>query len=169
MPKGIPKTGINRGWIKKGSKLSSETRLKMKISHLGEKNHFFGKTHTLETCKAIGDANRGYHHTESARRRIGISHLGNKNVNWKGGITPINTKIRNSVEYKECVRTCLKRDDYTCQICLKRGGELHMDHVKSFSQYPELRFDASNLRTLCVPCHRKTSNYGGRALKKLYL
>ncbi len=47
----------------------------------------------------------------------------------------------------------LERDDYTCQICQKRGGNLHIDHIKSWSSYPSLRFDLDNCRTLCVPCH----------------
>lgn len=46
-----------------------------------------------------------------------------------------------------------ERDDYTCQICNKRGGNLHVDHIKKFADNPELRFEANNCRTVCVPCH----------------
>lgn len=51
----------------------------------------------------------------------------------------------------------LKRDNYTCVLCSKRGGDLHVDHIKGWSNYPDLRFDASNCRTLCVKCHYKVT------------
>lgn len=48
----------------------------------------------------------------------------------------------------------LERDNYTCTICNKRGnGELHVDHIKGWENYPELRFEPSNCRTVCRPCH----------------
>lgn len=92
----------------------------------------------------------------------GKKHLskGAANVNWKGGITPINEKIRKSVEYKLWWNACVERDDYTCKLCGKRGGTIHVDHIKPFSLFPELRFAIDNGRTLCVPCHRSTDTYG---------
>ena len=85
---------------------------------------------------------------------------GNKNGNWKGGISPINNAIRGSMEYNAWRRKILKRDDFTCVLCKSRGIELNVDHIKSFADFPELRFVMNNGRTLCVPCHKKTDNYG---------
>lgn len=53
----------------------------------------------------------------------------------------------------------LKRDDYTCQICGKRGGDLQVDHIQSWAEYIEMRFCIDNCRTLCVKCHYKIT-YG---------
>jgi len=39
MPKGIPKNGINKGWIKNGSKLSQITRERMSKSKNSKKNN----------------------------------------------------------------------------------------------------------------------------------
>ena len=84
---------------------------------------------------------------------------GEKNVNWKGGISPENVKIRNSIEMREWRNKVFKRDKYACQVCGKIGGKLNVHHLKSFSKYPELRFDVKNGITLCEKCHSKTPNY----------
>lgn len=102
--------------------------------------------------------------SEAHRKNISLSRKGNwvaeNNPNWKGGITPINQKIRKSPEYKEWRKAVFERDDYTCQICGQIGGTLQVDHIKPFSLFPKLRFRISNGRTLCVLCHRETDTYG---------
>lgn len=93
---------------------------------------------------------------------------GEKNPRWRGGITPINLKIRGSLEYKLWRRAVFERDKYTCVWCGVVGGRLHADHIKAFSQFPELRFAIDNGRTLCVECHKKTDNYATKAIQKRY-
>lgn len=77
---------------------------------------------------------------------------GSRHWNWKGGIYREVLKQRDKFNkyYKNDV---LKRDNYTCQLCNKHGGRLHVDHIKRWSEYPELRFDLLNCRTLCEGCH----------------
>ncbi len=82
--------------------------------------------------------------------------------NWKGGITPINKAIRNSIEYEEWRTKVFERDLYTCQHCGQIGGYLEADHIKPFAYYPDLRFTIGNGRTLCRPCHMKTPTHGRR-------
>ena len=53
----------------------------------------------------------------------------------------------------------MKRDNWTCVLCGKRGGTLEVDHIKQFAYYPELRFKVSNGRTLCKDCHKKTKTH----------
>lgn len=79
---------------------------------------------------------------------------GKNNPSWKGGITPNTIKERRRF-VKEIGVFILKRDNYTCQLCKKRGGELQVDHIQPWSEYVELRFDINNCRTLCRSCHYK--------------
>ena len=81
---------------------------------------------------------------------------GEKNNNWRGGITPENHRIRSSANYKQWRSSIFERDNYTCQDCGRIGGDLQADHIKPFAYFPKLRFEPSNGRTLCIPCHRKT-------------
>lgn len=83
---------------------------------------------------------------------------GKNNPNWKGGVSPLRQIIRGSFAIKKWRISIFKRDYYTCQMpnCGLRGVILNAHHIKTFSKYPELRFNISNGITLCVNCHKKT-------------
>lgn len=125
------------------SKLTEEDKKNWRLFKKGHKGHWLGKKMSEET-----------------RRRMSVSHLKEKAPNWKGGITPINQKIRQSLDYRLWREAVFKRDVFTCQECKQVGGQLNADHIKPFSLFPELRFAIDNGRTLCEPCHKKTDSYG---------
>ena len=81
---------------------------------------------------------------------------------WKGGVTPIHARIRNSKEYKLWRKAVHERDGHRCIWCGSKD-KIEADHIKPFSQYPELRFAIDNGRTLCKPCHMTTESYGGKS------
>ena len=57
-------------------------------------------------------------------------------------------------ENRVFVKSVLQRDDYTCQICGKRGGNLAAHHINGFNWDAENRFNPDNGITLCESCHR---------------
>jgi len=85
---------------------------------------------------------------------------GEKHWNWRGGVTPLIEKIRRSKKYSKFRKLIFDRDDYTCKICGLRGGYIQVDHIKPMSLFPELTFEESNVRTLCLKCHKNTLTYG---------
>lgn len=111
----------------------------------------------------------GPQYTEEGRKKLSESrgHLTkDKASNWRGGLCSESKLIRSSKKYAELRTKIFKRDDFTCQMCSKKGGELQMDHILEFANYPDKRMDEQNLRTLCKPCHKNTDNYGHKAVKK---
>lgn len=96
---------------------------------------------------------------------------GENSLRWKGGLTPLLKKIRNCFKYRQWRSDIFTRDDYICQMCGVRGGELNVDHYpKSFSKIfheNEIKsleqaldceefWNINNGRVLCVMCHNKT-------------
>lgn len=90
------------------------------------------------------------------------ANLGNLSPSWKGGVTPINIKIRMSADYRKWRESVLLKDNFRCRIC-NSSKNLEADHIKAFSQFPKLRLDINNGRTLCADCHKLTPNYGYKA------
>ena len=78
---------------------------------------------------------------------------GGRNPSWKGGVSDINNRERHSRQYKQWVKNIYERDNYTCQICDQKGGELRAHHIISFARNKELRYELSNGITLCKHCH----------------
>jgi len=66
------------------------------------------------------------------------------------------------LQYRLWRESVFERDNWKCVQC-GRGGKVCADHIKAYSQYPELRYEVSNGRTLCLSCHIKTENYGHKA------
>jgi len=81
-------------------------------------------------------------------------NTGSQHPNWKGGVTSEQNKIRNSLKQRKWIKDIFKRDNYTCTLCGKRGGDLIADHFPfPFYKYPEKRLDLNNGRTLCFKCN----------------
>jgi len=152
---------------------SQETKLKISAAHLGKKMSEDAKK-SMRNSESIWSSYNERRCTCGNKLCRGNSSgicwlcsrqktLGGKNhYNWQGGITSENKRLRNSLQMKEWRQKVFERDNYTCQECHKRGVHLHADHIKPFSKFPELRFELSNGRTLCIPCHEKTPTYKGR-------
>lgn len=76
--------------------------------------------------------------------------VGEQAYNWQGGI---HSDERWTPEHRAWRDAVFSRDNYTCQKCGERGGNLNAHHIKHWASYPDLRFDVSNGQTLCKPCH----------------
>lgn len=74
-------------------------------------------------------------------------------------------RVANPRGYYGFRKLILERDGYKCVQC-GATESLEVDHIKSFTHYPELRYEPSNGRTLCRPCHKKTDTYGAKSKRR---
>jgi predicted restriction endonuclease len=155
MPSGIYKR------IEYHKKRLSESHKGLNFWSKGRISPMKGKSHTEEAKIKNSEAHKGKHLSPNTEFKKG-QNIGDKNFNWKGGITPINCSIRSSTEMKLWRKAVFERDNYSCIWCGQKGGKLNADHIKPFSLFPELRFAIDNGRTLCKECHSKTDTYMGR-------
>ena len=142
--------GAEKGWIKKGHKLSQKTKDKISLALMGNQRTLGRKQSLEEILKRV----------EQQRQE--------KHWNWKGGITPTMMAIRHCLKYRQWVIAVFKRDDYTCQKCWQRGIRLEAHHIKKFSITIEINnlkslsqalacqelWDLNNGLTLCKNCHK---------------
>ena len=73
-------------------------------------------------------------------------------------------QCRNTIQYKNFIRQVFIRDTNICQICgvkrkrIKNGkgknNNLTVHHIKSWLNYPKLRYNIKNGIVLCAECHR---------------
>lgn len=145
--------------------------------------HPKGKHLSEEHKIKIGITKNGKKLSEETKIKIGLARkdkIKEKSPNWKGGITPIHKKIKNSLKYCYWRQSIFLRDDFTCQDCGQRGGNLEAHHCKkSFAELlQEVKqnlplidlyeavmiytpfWDLENGITLCKRCHKKTKSYG---------
>lgn len=148
-----------------------------------------GKEQSDVTKEKISLAQKGEYHSPMTEFKKGNKSwsegiFGKNNPCWKENkVTPMKRWIRIHTIYQDWREIVMKRDNYTCQICGERGGnmKIHVDHypktfreiieqynIKSYEELlgiPEL-FDVDNGRTLCDKCHKLTPTWGGRNKRK---
>lgn len=168
-----------------GRQLSNE--IKERVSKTCKRNGvgkwMKGRKIPIQVTKKIALQLKGRPRPDSVRRKISEAKKGEKAYNWKGGITKVRTKLYFTQIHKNWRKSVFERDNYTCVLCGKRGGVLAADHIHPFalllyeakSQVGDSLFekcmnykpiwDINNGRTLCYPCHYKTPNFGGKAIK----
>lgn len=173
----------------RGFKHSLESKLKMSESRKGlipwnkgvkGKQVAWNKgiSVSIEMRKHLSDIQKGKRNSPRTEFKKGehISPLtqfgvngkgkGKNHYSWKGGITPLNEKIRKSKEYTSWRKAVFERDDFRCFDCGQRGGRLHAHHIYPFSIFPRLRLMLENGITLCEECHIKSDTWGSNAIKK---
>jgi|ERR1700734_441147 len=164
-----------------GTKASEETKTKMSETHkrIGTGKSSRGRKHSVKTIRKMELSRKGRPNPSTSQRLKGMS--GEKNYNWKGGITTIAAQIRASEKYKEWRTHVFTRDNFTCQICGIRGQNLNADHIEAFSILLRKHgitnvqtalictdlWDIANGRTLCLECHKKTPTFGCKLHMKI--
>lgn len=72
----------------------------------------------------------------------------------KAKLTPEDRHFRKGTKYKKWREKALKMDNYTCQMCKQKGGELDVHHLLPYTDYKEHVISIGNGYTLCKKCHK---------------
>jgi 5-methylcytosine-specific restriction endonuclease McrA len=172
-PKGIPAWNKD----KKNVELFGEEKAAQLSKIQGEnakrtRNHL-GHHHSPEAIEKMRIASTGrvspnkgnptnYRHTEERKDKIRKANARYWEEFWK--THPAESRYRK--RYKWWQGEVKKRDGYACQHCgitedmLPKNSSnpadsyLHCHHIKSWREYPTLRYVVSNGFTMCPRCHR---------------
>lgn len=108
---------------------------------------------------------KGLHVSEETKRKLRLyfkgRFIGHNNANWKGGTSPLRKIDQSTDRYKIWRKSVFERDGYHCLICGQVGGDLNAHHIKSYKDYPILRYWVDNGITLCVKCHKMEHKKNG--------
>lgn len=79
--------------------------------------------------------------------------------NWKNELSDDDRIYRKNrrlnPQYIQFVKTIMKRDNATCQICKQqKNGHMVVHHLESYSSNKDLSIDISNGICLCEDCHK---------------
>lgn len=129
-------------------------------------------------CKAKGYSNKyskenhpmwGKHHTEETINRISSGHIGRFVGSKSGRFNPTltdeqrikNTSRHSDMKYIKWYKAVMRKYNYTCVICNKKGGDIVAHHLEGFNWCENLRYDVNNGVILCDNCHKDFhSKYG---------
>lgn len=167
--------------MKKGHITTEKERINKRLGQLGRKHSEESKLKRSLKLKGKSNGKEGTSQTLATKLKISNSH---KNLlilgihpSWKGGITKLNNHIRQTFKYRQWRSDVFTRDDFTCQECGIKGGNIQADHIESFAlivQKYEIKtleqavkceelWNINNGRTLCIPCHKLTDTFAGRS------
>ena len=155
--------------MRKGSKMSLESRAKMSSAQKGRKITWADKiSNSLKGKKApwakknkhifkkgIAPWNKGltntFKHSIEHRLKMSKRMMGERGNNWKGGITPEYRMRLETLDWRLIREICLNRDGRRCQVCGEFNNKLEIHHIVPWRI--SHNDDLENLMTVCRDCH----------------
>lgn len=145
--------------------VSDETRQKMREHNLKYPRRYWLGKKRPDISKMMSITQKGRKLSPELREKALLNirpyhfKIGEQHKYWKGG-TKRNKHLISEPTYKKWRDVIFKRDNYTCQDCKNANGNgnkvyLEAHHIKSWKDYPELRYIHSNGITLCRDCHKR--------------
>ena len=105
-----------------------DTRGRIRKYIHGHSKHNIGRHHSEEILRLFSKQRSGILNSNYGKR--GLLSSGNKNRIYR--TTPIHKNIRNIQEMINWRNQIFHRDNFICQLCDKRGGDLEAHHIKKF-------------------------------------
>ena len=100
------------------------------------------------------DGKQDYSHAKKRKRKRGKRHAKRERFLYARGDDFYDSKRWLSLRMK-----VLEHYGRQCMKCLRVDGEMHVDHIKPRSRFPELSLTFENLQVLCRDCNLEKLNY----------
>ena len=137
--------------------LYSNILLKMYLASLQSDGRLMLNNYIPYNAQMIASITR--HQTGTVEKALTIfEQLGLIEILDNGAIRmifPNEKRNRSTKKYRAWRKAIFERDDYTCQVCRKRGGKLEAHHIEPWAVCMKKRYDVSNGITLCKDCHKQ--------------
>ena len=178
MSREILKDKIKYAGGKIGRKFSDKAKEKLSKFWTGRPKPWLkGKPLSVEHRKKFSEIRSGIPKSEEFRKRVSATLISKREILhlWKGGVSSLKVRLRGCFQYRQWRSDIFLRDNFTCQICSKRGnGVLNADHypksfasileeynIKTFEEalICEELWNLNNGRTLCIDCHKLTDTF----------
>jgi hypothetical protein len=116
-----------------------------------------GSTHLRQTC---GVCNKyiAYIPKTTQQAKVPLTGLENFEIKQKQIIKKYGDNFYTSRAWLTLRFQALQKLKKECVICNAKYTELHVDHIKPKSKFPELALDINNLQILCRACNLGKSN-----------
>jgi hypothetical protein len=148
--------GLKLAQTKEGQKYSASNRIGIKRPIM---------TEVLKYRQLFNPDSFTSEESRKKQRKAKLGKRGAETNNWQGGKKEARLLAKSQDAYKQWRFSVFSRDKFLCIHCGSKK-QLEADHIKEWCNYPELRYEITNGRTLCHSCHKKTDNYGHKAIKK---
>uniref|UniRef100_A0A6M3J3X2 Putative HNH endonuclease n=1 Tax=viral metagenome TaxID=1070528 RepID=A0A6M3J3X2_9ZZZZ len=149
-----------------GMKHSEETLSKMRESAK--------KAMTEERRKKMSDiakkrmANRTKEQKYQVSLKLSAKLQGKNSVNWEGGKSSLENRVKRNFRHKLWRESVLKRDNFACRLCGYKDKKNHAHHIiklktiinenllkiESYNFDIPALWDINNGKTYCLTCHR---------------
>ena len=125
--------------------------------------HWLGRKHTAESRAKIAESASRPRPWLRGEANGMHGMTGSLNPRYVDGSSPERQRAYASAEWKAMMRAVYARDGYACVNCgaaKTKPKSLHAHHIYPWAGYPALRFEMTNLVTLCRDCHQWVHSRG---------
>lgn len=109
-----------------------------------------GSQHVKRVCESCGRGSYVSKYTPEQKRQSREHH---KEAWAKRNNVDLKARFFLSREWAVLRYRALLEYGKQCMNCGETEGQMHVDHIKPRSKYPELALEFSNLQVLCKPCN----------------
>lgn len=147
----------NKGWLENEyiSKMRSSSDIAAEVGCKENNIHYWLHKHGIAT-RSVAEARRVKHWGVSGKDNPMFGKTGSLNPNFKDGSSPERQRLYIQSAGKEFLKKIYARDGYRCRRCdapKSTPKSIHGHHISPWAGNAGLRFDESNVVTICRPCH----------------